>query len=230
MAEILGIRSPAASSPSGSPAPASGADTPAVSDVDNELITKNKEAVSVQDYFKAKMEAKKAAMLAAIALAAGGAPPAPLDPAAVAFEQPVVVVAADSPAPVPVPEEAEASGSSGSDDEASASPAPAAEAAGKKGKGKAVAAVSDADNAPAGGLSPKEAAKAEKKRLKKEAKRAAKQAAKSGSSGGAFSSASGARGFHTLTLFFPTRAPSHSRHACDRGRRAEEVQEAVRAG
>jgi len=197
MSEILGIKS-APSTPFDSPRDSpSGSETEGASGVASpntfgaDLIVKNKTASTVQDYFKLKMEAKKAAMLASIAAASGAVSPASsLDVAsAVAFEEPVVV---DS-LPAPSPEvEAEASGSSSeSDDEAEpAEVAAAEELRSRKGKGKAV----DDEDAPpavaAVGSNDKAAAKAEKKRLKaeakeeakrlkKEAKRAAKQAAKS---------------------------------------------------
>jgi hypothetical protein len=191
MSEILGIKS-APSTPFDSPRDSpSGSETEGASGVASpntfgaDLIVKNKTASTVQDYFKLKMEAKKAAMLASIAAASGAVSPASsLDVAsAVAFEEPVVV---DS-LPAPSPEvEAEASGSSSE----SAATAAAEELRSRKGKGKA---VDDEDAPPAVAAvdsNDKAAAKAEKKRLKaeakeeakrlkKEAKRAAKQAAKS---------------------------------------------------
>lgn len=201
MSEILGIRS-AASTPRDSPTPGggSGSETEGSSSTNtfgDDLIVKNKTASTVQDYFKLKMEAKKAAMLASIAAASGGVSPADsLDTAVVEFEEPVVVETLPSAATSPAPAaeaEAEASGSSSSDSDKEAEPASVVAAVeekrSKKGKNKALDEA--VDETPAAGLSAKAAAKAEKKRLKaeakeeakrlkKEAKRAAKKAAKSG--------------------------------------------------
>lgn len=161
MAEILGIPS-GSNSPSPSPLPSPSVLT-STSDLADELISKNKDQMSVQDYFKAKMEAKKAAMLASIAAATGGAPTT-IDSSEIAFEEPVVVEKVELAEVVPptvVAAAAESSSSSEDEDEDEEEEVKPVEKKDKKGKGKA----KDSE---------KELEKAEKKRAKKEVKEAKK--------------------------------------------------------
>lgn len=161
MAEILGIPS-GSNSPSPSPLPSPSVLT-STSDPADELISKNKDQMSVQDYFKAKMEAKKAAMLASIAAAAGGAPTT-IDSSEIAFEEPVVVEKvelAEVVPPIIVAAAAESSSSSEDEDGDEEEEIKPVGKKDKKGKGKA----KDSE---------KELEKAEKKRLKKEVKEAKK--------------------------------------------------------